>query len=466
MLPLLRTTAFRTIPRRLPPLPKPYSPLHLRTAATKASTAKSPSGKTKEKVKQEDEAAEDLNAESKEGPANEEQRQAINKKGQASSLRTEQAQASKERGDKLADQIRDLKGQSNEAQKEPTSSGSKSVVSKIPTKTKQEDGELLEDQGRGGNEVAGKGDRKDANRRSQASSLKTEQTQASKERGDELADQIRDLKGQKGGSQDEHTGVGNAPHPSASRTPTKTPSSGSSPEGTKPASLRAEQVQASQERGDGLANQIRDLRKKNEAEESDTGSKAPSSSHAGASRATSLHEKKPVEEEHLGIDPAVAKFAEEEGSTDYGKEMETLIKQTAANSTVPPPTTTTSGQRSSSASNTTDHHGHHPYPHHVSASSSNIGTPRGPLNTAPPPPPHASGTGKKEGKYKADRLFNIAGYNCVVTNGASGLGLTLARGLAQNGARVFITGRNDSGELEKAAMEFSRKEGAGGEIVA
>ncbi|KAF8588555.1 short-chain dehydrogenase [Ramaria rubella] len=51
---------------------------------------------------------------------------------------------------------------------------------------------------------------------------------------------------------------------------------------------------------------------------------------------------------------------------------------------------------------------------------------------------------------QASRLFDISGFTALVTGGGTGIGLMIAKGLASNGARVYITGRRKE-VLEQAA---------------
>jgi len=59
----------------------------------------------------------------------------------------------------------------------------------------------------------------------------------------------------------------------------------------------------------------------------------------------------------------------------------------------------------------------------------------------------------------AARLFSVKDYVCVITGGATGIGLMAAQALAANGARVYITGRRQEA-LSKAA-EFHDPDGVG-----
>ena len=51
-------------------------------------------------------------------------------------------------------------------------------------------------------------------------------------------------------------------------------------------------------------------------------------------------------------------------------------------------------------------------------------------------------------------LFDINGKVAVVTGGSRGIGAMIARGFVENGARVYITARNDQ-ELEATAAELA-----------
>ncbi|KAH8793644.1 hypothetical protein F5882DRAFT_484633 [Hyaloscypha sp. PMI_1271] len=55
---------------------------------------------------------------------------------------------------------------------------------------------------------------------------------------------------------------------------------------------------------------------------------------------------------------------------------------------------------------------------------------------------------------RAEKLFSVKGFICVVTGGGAGIGLMTTQSLAANGARVHITGRRMEA-LEKAAETHS-----------
>ncbi|ORY27931.1 hypothetical protein BCR39DRAFT_536852 [Naematelia encephala] len=63
------------------------------------------------------------------------------------------------------------------------------------------------------------------------------------------------------------------------------------------------------------------------------------------------------------------------------------------------------------------------------------------------------------GRLQVDSLFDVAGWVVVVTGGGTGLGLTTAIALAENGAKVYITGRRAE-PLQAAAVERTEKGGA------
>ena len=48
-----------------------------------------------------------------------------------------------------------------------------------------------------------------------------------------------------------------------------------------------------------------------------------------------------------------------------------------------------------------------------------------------------------EEDFSAASLFSLSGKTALVTGGSSGLGLVIAKGLLQNGAKVIISSRND-----------------------
>lgn len=60
-------------------------------------------------------------------------------------------------------------------------------------------------------------------------------------------------------------------------------------------------------------------------------------------------------------------------------------------------------------------------------------------------------------------LFDLSGKNALVTGGASGIGFTMAEGLAEAGASVAICGRGRHGSLEEASSQLSK---IGSEILA
>src|SRR2546430_13530904 len=55
-----------------------------------------------------------------------------------------------------------------------------------------------------------------------------------------------------------------------------------------------------------------------------------------------------------------------------------------------------------------------------------------------------------------DQLFDVSGRTALVTGGSRGIGLMIARGLVQGGARVIISSRKQA-DLETAAAELSRE---------
>ncbi|KAG9244848.1 hypothetical protein BJ878DRAFT_504358 [Calycina marina] len=65
-------------------------------------------------------------------------------------------------------------------------------------------------------------------------------------------------------------------------------------------------------------------------------------------------------------------------------------------------------------------------------------------------------------RLRAEKLFSVKGFVCVVTGGGTGIGLMATQALAANGARVYITGRRMKA-LENAARSHSPDER--GEII-
>ena len=55
--------------------------------------------------------------------------------------------------------------------------------------------------------------------------------------------------------------------------------------------------------------------------------------------------------------------------------------------------------------------------------------------------------------FLAQNLFNVEGWTCVVTGGGTGIGLMIAQAFANNGARVFITGRRKE-VIENSAQKW------------
>lgn len=67
--------------------------------------------------------------------------------------------------------------------------------------------------------------------------------------------------------------------------------------------------------------------------------------------------------------------------------------------------------------------------------------------------------------FDVNRLFSVKDYVCVVTGGATGIGLMATQALAANGAKVYITGRRAE-VLDNAAKHHSPdQDRTGGQII-
>ncbi|OCH86887.1 short-chain dehydrogenase [Obba rivulosa] len=65
---------------------------------------------------------------------------------------------------------------------------------------------------------------------------------------------------------------------------------------------------------------------------------------------------------------------------------------------------------------------------------------------------------------RLEKVFDLEGRVALVTGGGTGIGLMIARGLATNGAKVYITGRRKE-VLEKAAASFAQESQRIGAII-
>jgi len=67
-------------------------------------------------------------------------------------------------------------------------------------------------------------------------------------------------------------------------------------------------------------------------------------------------------------------------------------------------------------------------------------------------------------QFQFNKIFNLDGRVALVTGGGTGIGWMIARGLATNGAKVYITGRRKE-VLEKSASTFMQEAGVKGSVV-
>jgi NAD(P)-dependent dehydrogenase (short-subunit alcohol dehydrogenase family) len=60
--------------------------------------------------------------------------------------------------------------------------------------------------------------------------------------------------------------------------------------------------------------------------------------------------------------------------------------------------------------------------------------------------------------YTLKKLYDLSGLIALVTGGGTGIGLNIARGLAANGAKVYITGRRKD-VLDGVVSEWNATKG-------
>lgn len=63
-----------------------------------------------------------------------------------------------------------------------------------------------------------------------------------------------------------------------------------------------------------------------------------------------------------------------------------------------------------------------------------------------------------------EKLYDLKGRVALVTGGGTGIGWMIARGLASNGAKVYITGRRKE-VLEASAVSFAEGNQGPGRII-
>lgn len=65
---------------------------------------------------------------------------------------------------------------------------------------------------------------------------------------------------------------------------------------------------------------------------------------------------------------------------------------------------------------------------------------------------------------RLNKIFDLTGRIALVTGGGTGIGWQIALGLAENGAKVYITGRRQE-VLEKSASTFAEQHKGNGSIT-
>ncbi len=65
---------------------------------------------------------------------------------------------------------------------------------------------------------------------------------------------------------------------------------------------------------------------------------------------------------------------------------------------------------------------------------------------------------------RLDKIYDLQGRIALVTGGGTGIGWSIAQGLAENGAKVYITGRRKD-TLEKSANTFVSQHKGNGAII-
>jgi NAD(P)-dependent dehydrogenase (short-subunit alcohol dehydrogenase family) len=66
------------------------------------------------------------------------------------------------------------------------------------------------------------------------------------------------------------------------------------------------------------------------------------------------------------------------------------------------------------------------------------------------------GKGQAADSLKIVDLFSVSGKVCLVTGGQRGIGFMIAAALVQNGAKVYISSRNRTGDCDQAANELNQ----------
>lgn len=72
---------------------------------------------------------------------------------------------------------------------------------------------------------------------------------------------------------------------------------------------------------------------------------------------------------------------------------------------------------------------------------------------------------EEQTRFTNSNLFNVEGWTVLITGGATGIGLMIAQGFANNGARVYIVGRRADTLLKTAETWGSSLANPNGKLI-